>query len=152
MNQRSIFTLSAIAALGIALLPGSIVAQQGTIKQQLVGTWTPVSQSNPVTVPIVGTNPTGLLMMDAGGRYVQMLRRSDRPKSASASEGIIANFGTWSVSEADRTLTIHRDDALNANIEGTDLKVSVTLTGDELKLTGTTATGVSTDLVYPRAR
>jgi hypothetical protein len=43
MNRRNIFTLSAITALGLALLPGSAVAQQGTLKQQLVGTWTLVS-------------------------------------------------------------------------------------------------------------
>jgi hypothetical protein len=30
-------------ALGLALLPGTIIAQQGTLKQQLLGTWTPVT-------------------------------------------------------------------------------------------------------------
>jgi hypothetical protein len=43
MNRRSIFTLFAISALGLAVLPSSVVAQQGALKQQLVGTWTLVS-------------------------------------------------------------------------------------------------------------
>jgi hypothetical protein len=34
MNQRHIITLCAIAALGLALLPSSIDAQQGSLKQQ----------------------------------------------------------------------------------------------------------------------
>jgi hypothetical protein len=38
--NRQIFALSAITALGLALVPSSIIAQQGTLKQQLVGTWT----------------------------------------------------------------------------------------------------------------
>ena len=40
--KRSIF--AAITALGLALLPSSIVAQQGTLRQQLVGSWTLVSE------------------------------------------------------------------------------------------------------------
>ena len=44
MNRRSVITLSAIMALGLAMLPSSIVAQQGTLRQQLVGSWTLVSE------------------------------------------------------------------------------------------------------------
>src|SRR3984893_16567938 len=40
MNRRNILTLSAIAAMGLTLLPSNIGAQQGTLKQQLVGTAT----------------------------------------------------------------------------------------------------------------
>jgi hypothetical protein len=43
MNRRSIFILSAISALGLALLPSGIVAQQGSLQKQLVGTWMLVS-------------------------------------------------------------------------------------------------------------
>ena len=44
MHRRTMFNLSAITALGLALLPSSIVAQQETLKQQLTGTWTLVSR------------------------------------------------------------------------------------------------------------
>ena len=40
MKCRSILSISAMTMLGLALLPSSIIAQQGTLKQQLVGAWT----------------------------------------------------------------------------------------------------------------
>ena len=44
MNRRSILSISAIAALGLALLPVSAVAQQKTLKEQLAGSWTEVRE------------------------------------------------------------------------------------------------------------
>jgi hypothetical protein len=43
MNRRSILSISAMTVLALAVLPGSAVAQQKTLKDQLVGTWTLVS-------------------------------------------------------------------------------------------------------------
>jgi hypothetical protein len=82
MNRRNIFTLSAITALG--LVSGSAVAQQGTLKQQLVGSWTLVSDET--TVPNGrkqlpwGANPKGILIFDAGGRFANVFGKPDRPK------------------------------------------------------------------------
>jgi Lipocalin-like domain len=167
MNRRSTFTLSVLAALGLALLPGSIVAQQGTLKQQLIGTWTIVSYE---TTGADGTkqqlaNPKGILMFDAGGRYANVIGRGDRPKFKTASQPtteelaaatddfFAANAGTWSVSEADKTLTQRFDAALRPNAEGTDIKSSVSLVGDELKLTTVFPVfAVRVDTVYRRAR
>jgi hypothetical protein len=151
MNRRTILNIFAMTALGLALLPSSIVAQQGTLRQQLVGTWTLVSEE--ITAPngtkqeAYGANPKGLLIFDAGGRYAIVGGRPDRPKFKSASQptteelaaataGFGANFGTWSVNETDKTLTLHFDFALRPNNEGEDRKFSVSLAGDELKLTG----------------
>ena len=39
MNRRNVLSLSVATALGLALLPGSAVAQQKSLKEQLVGTW-----------------------------------------------------------------------------------------------------------------
>jgi hypothetical protein len=39
--------------------------------------------------------------------------------------GLAANFGTWSVNEADKTVTRHVEGALFPNIEGTDAKITV---------------------------
>jgi hypothetical protein len=166
MNRRSILTLSTIGWL--TLLPNSIYAQQGTLRQQLVGTWTLVSYE---ITPLNGTkrqiaNPKGLLMFDSGGRYAVVLARGDRPKyrspGAPTTEEIAANvrdyfagnFGTWSINEADKTLTRHYDTALNPNNDGTDTKVTVTLSGDELRLTTVSPAGGGsrTDTVYRRAR
>jgi hypothetical protein len=43
MNRRFLFRLSTIVALGFALLPGSVVAQQRVLKDQLLGAWSLVS-------------------------------------------------------------------------------------------------------------
>ena len=167
MNRRSAFTLSAITALGLAMLPRSIVAQPGTLRQQLVGSWTLVSEEmtaqNGTKEQPYGPNPRGILILDASGRYATVRARPDRPKYKSSSQPTAdelvaarefgANFGTWSVSEADKTLTLYLESALRPNNEGTDLKVSVSLVEDELKLSGMIpATGVKAEAVFRRAR
>lgn len=168
MNRRSIISISAMTALGLALLPGSAVAQQGTLKQQLVGSWTLVSfdgtSANGTKGQPFGANPKGILILEAGGRYAQLFERPDRPKFKSVSQptteeraaaqgGFAANFGTWSVSEADKTLTLRFEAALVPNNEGTDVKGSVSLAGDELKLTLVLpSAGVSQDFLYRRAK
>jgi hypothetical protein len=148
MNRRSILNFSAMTALGLALLPGSGVAQQKSLKDQLVGTWTLVSCD--IKQPYC-VNPTGTLMLDAGGRYAQLIAARGRPKAASGAanradvkpeeykavaQGLLANFGTWSVNESDKTVANHVEGALFPNVEGTDIKVSVSLVGDELRTVG----------------
>jgi hypothetical protein len=48
-------------------------------------------------------------------------------------QGVVAQFGTWSVNEADKTLTAKAEGAMFPNAEGVETKSSVSLTGDELK-------------------
>ena len=73
MNRRSILSISAMTVAGLALLPGTAVAQQKTLKEQLTGTWTVVSVDN--TAPdgkksqLFGPNPKGILVFDASGQY-----------------------------------------------------------------------------------
>jgi len=158
-----------MTALGLALVPSSTVAQQGTLKQQFVGTWTLVSldttASNGTKQPfLIGANPRGILILDASGRFAMVAGRPDRPKLktnsrsdaaefGAAAREFVANFGTWSVSEADKTLTQHREAALSPNTEGTDAKDSVSLAGDELKLTGAvSAAGSRVESLYRRAK
>lgn len=92
--------------------------------------------------------------------------RGDRPKfksagqatseelAAAAQDFFAANIGTWSVSEGDKTLAQHFDVARRPNNEGTDVKSSVSLAGDELKLINQTVlpTGASIEQVYRRAK
>ena len=92
------------------------------------------------------SNAKGIAFFDASGRYAVVLERGDRPKfkspsqptteelAAATSDFFAANFGTWSVSDADRALILRYDGALRPNNEGTDVKTSVSLAGDELKL------------------
>jgi Lipocalin-like domain len=158
--MRSILSISAITVLGLALVPGSIVAQQGALKQQLVGTWTLVSCD--IKQPFC-VNPSGSLSLDASGRYTWVLAARGRPKATTTAatraditpdyykaiaQGMVAQFGTWSVNEADKTLTTHIEGALFPNGEGTDASVLVSLTGDELKTVGASGTTA----VYARAK
>ena len=46
MNRRSIIGISATTVLALALLPGHALAQQKSLKEQLVGTWKIVSSHN----------------------------------------------------------------------------------------------------------
>ena len=39
MKKRNLLGLSLVVACGLALLPGSAVSQQKSLKAQLVGTW-----------------------------------------------------------------------------------------------------------------
>lgn len=77
MNRRNILSLSAIMAAGLALLPGSVLAQQKSLKDQLVGTYTLVSVAstaqNGTKVDLFGNNPKGLIIFDAGGQYTQVI-------------------------------------------------------------------------------
>jgi hypothetical protein len=71
---------------------------------------------------------------------------------AQAARGYAATFGTWSVNEADKTLTIKNEGALIPNAEGAEGKLSVSLTGDDLKLVATSAAGGKAESVYRRAK
>src|SRR4051812_20651977 len=85
MNRRNILSLCVMTALGLIVLPGSTLAQQKTLKEQLVGTWTFVSSTGklPDGSPVWGSNPRGLVIFTDNGRYSSQLLRSDRPKFAS---------------------------------------------------------------------
>jgi hypothetical protein len=172
MNRRSMFNLSAIAALSLALLPTSAISQQKTLREQLVGAWTLVSNDTTAKDGTkrqdFGANPKGILILDTSGRYTAAQERPDRPKfkaSANvrldtpaaeygeAARAFAVNFGTWSVSEGDKTLIRHYEGALIPNNEGLETKVSVSLTGDELKLSGVSPlAGEKTDAVFKRAK
>ena len=171
MHWRNILSLSAIATLGLMLQSGNAIAQQKSLKEQIVGAWTLVSTDTaPPNGPKrqdFGTNPKGILMLEAGGRYALVQGKPDRPKFKTsgnlrldtpaaewgeAAREFAANFGTWSVSEADKTLTRKYEIALIPNNDSLETKVSISLAGDELKLVGTSPTGVKTESVYRRAK
>ena len=171
MKRLGVLTLSTMMALGLAVLPGSTVAQQKTLTEQLVGAWTLVS--NDTIAPggtrqqLFGANPKGILILDAGGHYALVTGRPGRPKFratnnfrseatatewAAAAREFGANFGSWSVNEADKTLIRKFEIALIPNNDGMETKASVSLAGDELKLTVIMTAGGRTDSVYRRAK
>jgi glucose/arabinose dehydrogenase len=169
MNRRIILSLSAITALGLALLPGNAVAQKKTLKEQLVGTWTFVSGTTklPDGSLVWGSNPKGLVIFTDNGRHSSQLMRSDRPKFASnnratgtpdenkaVAQGVTSYFGTYSVNEANKTFTIKFEGSAYPNLEGTEQTRAFTIEGDQLMVTNPSPTvgGPPSHLVYKRAK
>src|SRR5262249_400659 len=126
MNHRHVLSLAAAAALGLAMLPGGAVAQQKSLKEQIVGTWSVVSweQSLPDGKKLqrFGANPKGINVFDANGRVFVMFARADLPRLASNNlsnptpeeakaivGGSIAYYGTYTVDEAAKTVTLRLD-------------------------------------------
>jgi hypothetical protein len=159
MNRRSILSLSAIAALGLAMLPGSAIAQTKSLKDQLVGTWTVTSQEqvrkDGSKVERFGANPKGIAIFEANGGFVTILARPDLPKLASndpmdpspaeakaLAQGSLAYFGTYTVDEASKTILLKLEASTLPNQLGfVGKRVIETLTADELRYTNTTAVG-----------
>ena len=141
------------------------------MKEQLVGTWTLVSLDNVLPdgkkQEPYGAKPKGILIFDANGHYSIMHVPADRKKFKSANRvettpeeaatvmrASFAQFGTWSVNEADKTITQKIEGALIPNADGTESKRVITsLTADELKWTTSgIAIGGRNEFVYRRAK
>jgi Lipocalin-like domain len=171
MNRRNIISLSAMAALGLAILPSNAVAQTKSLKDQLVGTWTLVSAESAAKdgtkIPFIeGTNLNGLLVLDASGRIsfqvmttLPKLASNDRLKSTPAEDkalahGVLSYFGTYSVSDSDHVLTLHIEHSSFANQVGLDAKRTVSFnTQDEVKITTPTSlAGNTNNLVWKRLK
>src|SRR5262249_7956875 len=132
MNRRDIFGLSAIAALALALLPGSAFSQQKSLREQIVGTWTFVSaldvKPDGTKSDRWGPNPKGIFIFDTNGRFAQFITRSDIPKFAAKSvdqgtaqenkavlAGLVPSFGTYTVNEADKTVITRVEENIFSN-------------------------------------
>ena len=88
MSRRYSLGLSAITAIGLALLPGSAVSQQTPLKEQLVGAWTQVSID--ATSPdgtkrqLFGPNPKGIVIYLSDGYFALVQTRADLTKLATS--------------------------------------------------------------------
>jgi len=172
MNRRNTINLSAITALGLAFSLNSAVAQTKSLKDQLVGTWTVVSweQTNKDggKQQDFGSNPKGVASFDANGHFFVMFARPDLPKIASPDRtkvspqeaqainvGSIAYFGTYTLDEPSKTVSLRIESSTYPNQLGAEAKrVIKSITADELKYTNTTPVsgGGSIDTTFKRAK
>jgi hypothetical protein len=136
MSRINIVTSAAIAAL--VLLPNQAISQEKTLKQQIQGPWSQVScnstNARGEKAAYCANDPRGIMILAGNGNYAITIIAGGR-KDANA-PGIASVFGTWSVNEADKTLTIHFVGASNPAIEGKNLKLNISLNGEELKTAG----------------
>jgi hypothetical protein len=150
MNSRRSLGLVIVTMIGIACSVSNAVAQQKTLKEQLVGTWSFVSSTAklPDGSPLWGSNPRGLSVFSENGRVTEVITRSDRPKFASNNRlqgtaddnkatvwGTIATFGTYAVDEGKGTYTIKVEGSTYPNWESTEITRPITITGDEMAMT-----------------
>ena len=145
-------------------------AQQKAGAKQLVGLWTPVSVITTTLdgkkVQAFGSDPQGLLMFDAHGRYSLQICRAGRAKFASNSrdkgtaeenqasvQGCNPHWGKYSVNEKERAIVFKIEHAMYPNWEGTEQTRPFTITGDELKyIIPTASIGGTAELVWRRAK
>jgi hypothetical protein len=161
---------SALTFSAAALSASDSFAQGGSLKQQLVGTWTMVSNVNThpdrTRYEALGPNPRGVFVLDANGNFALTILGEARRKFASNNrlngtpdeykasvQGSIAYFGTYTVDESDHTLNFHIERCTFPNWDGTEQKRLVTVTGDEMKYTNTAASGGGkAELVWKRTK
>ncbi len=171
MNRRHLFRISAVTALGLAVLPSSAVSQQKSLKDQLVGTWTLTAweQSRPDGSKLqrFGANPKGILVFDTNGRTYILFSRPDLPKIASNDpstptpeeakgivDGAIGYYGTYTVDEGSKIITLQIEVSTFANQVGADQKRTVTsVSAEELKMVNTTVlSGGQISYAFKRAK
>jgi Lipocalin-like domain len=162
------FITASVLIFGMVLPIGNAAAQ--TTAKDLVGTWTLVSitiEQDGKKIDFYGPNPQGQETYDSNGHVSVIITRSDLPKFASNNrqsgtpeenkavvQGSFAYFGTYSVSETDKTITTHIVSSTFPNWNGVDRKLSFNISGDELNITTpNSSTGAgSNQQVWRRAR
>lgn len=139
-----------LVAFAVASLFGSLDANAQPLGQRVVGTWLAVSQyvdQDGKKLEPFGSNPKGMVVYDANGRFILMLQRSTLPQFASNNrmtgtpeenkaivQGSIAYFGRYSVDEKEGKISLHYDGSTYPNWDGEDQIRLITIAGDELKM------------------
>jgi hypothetical protein len=112
MNRRTTLALSttALLCLGVALPSSSAVAQQKSLKDQLLGTWTLVSvtevyQDGRKETPF-GPAVKGAVSFDGNGKFTLMIIGADLPNPSGnpreSSRLAVAYFGTSQLTRRQR--------------------------------------------------
>ncbi len=118
-----------------------------TAKERLLGAWTLVSltagEEADQTFPY-GANPKGSMMVDANGRFMITVVRSDLPQFASNNrmtatpdeatavvQGSIAYYGSYSIDEATRVITVNVEGSTFPNFTGGTKTRILSFNGDD---------------------
>jgi Lipocalin-like domain len=172
MNRRATLamTTTGLLCLAVGLSASDALAQQKSLKEQLVGTWTLVSsdQVRPdgTKVQQFGSDPKGINVFDANGRFFIMIASADNLQIASNGRSqknfekddliveSIAYYGTYTVNEDVKVISLHLDASTFPNQDGTEQKRTITaLTADELKYSSPAAiSGAQIHQVWKRAK
>ncbi|MBI3325508.1 MAG: lipocalin-like domain-containing protein [Nitrospinae bacterium] len=161
-------TTMSLLLLGVVLLVGDAIAQQTSLKEQLVGTWIYVSSTSTRADGSKTDRPNlkGIVIYTSDGHFALVSVRADLPKlanpdraraTAEEAQAVVAGsiaYCTYAINEVEKVLTAKVEGSTYANLIGTDQKRIITsLTADELKFTNPrTPAGVTLEIVWKRAK
>ena len=141
MPWRSIHTLAILALAGfLSAGTGGVLAQQASLKDQLIGTWTLVSVAdiyeNGRKVDDWGKGVGGAVSFDANGRFTYMIIGANLPDRTNSprvsSRMVVAYYGRYTVDDAKRTVTYTADRSTNPGFDGGNRTATLALSGDDM--------------------
>ena len=167
MKRMRILKLSTtVFSLGLVLSASGSSAQTA---KDLIGAWLTVSvavdQGDRKLEPF-GPNAKGTQIYDASDRFATIVMRGDLPKVASnnmqtstaeesliIAHGSLAYYGTYTVNDVDKTVTVKIEGASFPNFAGTTQTRRFEISGDELTISNPTpAVGSAAKVVLKRAK
>jgi hypothetical protein len=143
VNRHSVL----VATIVLMLMPAAgSPAQEKPLKEAIVGAWSLTSvfdeyESGQKNNPF-GTGVKGSLMFDSSGRFSQIVigERQDDMKQADPRRPdalAVAYFGTYTVSEADKIVSMKLERAANSSRDGAELKLTIkSISADALSFVG----------------
>lgn len=142
MNRRSLINLSAITALGLAVLPGIAVSQQKSLKDTIIGSWSITSVVDQYESGKKIDNwgaVKGNISFDGTGRFTQVIigdaqpaMKTPDPRKPDAP--VVAYYGSYTVNEGNKTITFKVDAASYSPRAASELTATVAIKGDTLSL------------------
>jgi hypothetical protein len=140
MKPQAIVQALGMLILAVFLSAGRTSAQQASLKEQLIGTWTLVAISdvyeNGKKVEDWGKSVGGAVSYDANGRFTYMVIGRNLPDRTNspriASRMVVAYYGRYTVDESKKTITYVADRATYQGFDGGNRTVTVTLRGDDM--------------------
>jgi len=170
MNRRCALGLCAFALVAIPAFSNSSIAQEKSLKDQLVGTWIYVSSTGKRDDGSAVARPSlqGAVTYTADGRFHFITTRTDVPKYASSdpsrptaeeamaiASGSVAYTGTYTLDESTKTIHANVETSTFPNLVGApnQRRIITSLTADEMKFTNPrTPAGVTLEFVWKRAK
>ena len=172
IRRRLWDVFAALTMLALLLVPltGDAVAQQKSLKEQLVGTWTFVSAVNTrpdgTKFDPWGGKAAGMQFFAGTGQFSFQVIRSDIPKLASnnrlqgtadefkaVAQGVLSAYGTYSLDDSGKTLTQHVQSSSFPNFNGANRIWAIALTGDDLTIgSQVAAAGGTNELKWKRVK
>jgi Lipocalin-like domain len=162
--MKQLISLTTAALLLGLLLPEGVAVAQSANDQFRGTSWMLVSgriQRRGREIRLTAPRFQGFLMFDSSDHFLIAITRSGVPKSAGTAgankvplQRCIACFGTYSVNDADHTISARIEGSSFPEWIGTAQKRQFTVTGDRLKWTNSSPPGGAgtADLVWDRVR